>query len=149
VHLSATLLGSGTCLAALANTTSGYDPPVASVPAPCVVTQTHDLPIPLFGVTLTLHDASLAARYTDASGQPCSAMGSNCTLHGGLIRGFLSADDALNTLVSVPPVANTTILSLFTGSCAPSGQADTDPGGGVWVYVNFTGVPVSLAETLE
>lgn len=133
----------GTCLAALAGTTSGYTPAVGSTSAPCFVTSARPISLTLNGLPLPLRSFQLAGTFT---GAPVS-------LANGLLRGFLRETDANTVLLPADlPIVGGQPLSVLlpggTGNCAPGDDRDTHEGvSGWWFYlawpaegVGFSGV---------
>lgn len=136
-------LTAGTCLEALAGTTSGYSPGITDVAAPCFTTVAETLTVDLLGIPVTLQEGQLAAAFV---GDPID------TLNPGLMRGFLSEADADAILIPADlPVIGGQPLSVLlpggTGNCSPGDDRDLLNGvSGWWFYfqieaqrVPFTG----------
>lgn len=130
-----------TCLAPVADTTSGYTPPVTSSTAPCFVTPAGTVTLDVGGVPLPLIDAQVAARFGNS---PPSFV------TDGLLRGFLRESDADSTLIpdGVPLLEGQPISVMFPGgtnNCSSNDDRDTHNGvSGWWVYLNFTASRVFL-----
>lgn len=131
----------GTCLSPLAGTfgmdnTTPYSPAITSSTAPCFATapQTFTFPLGLFD--LTLANVRASARYV---GDPAN------NVIEGLLFGFLSEEDANNTLLpdDLPIFFGQPISVLLpggSGNCAEHDDRDLGPGGqpGWYFYLNFT-----------
>ncbi len=128
-------LADGTCLAPLDGTTSGYSPAIVEPAAPCFVTAPQTVVLDLEGLTVPLTDTQLAASWV---GDPVTHLGD------GLMRGFLSEEDADNLLLppELPVVGGQPLSSLLpggTGSCAAGDDRDVHQGTvGWWFYLNDT-----------
>lgn len=131
----------GLCLTTLPGTTHGYTPSIASSNAACFVTPANDIQFALFGTTILLHDAQIAASWSGTS---------PTTLFNGLLRGFLTETDADNTIIgsTLPLVGGMSLSSLLPGgdppganntNCAPFSDIDINDGvRGWWFYFNFS-----------
>lgn len=120
------------CLGALADTTSGYSPPVPEPGGTCFATTTIDASIPFGTTSIPLRDTTLAAPWPAASG----------STGGGLLRGFLRESDA--DQITFDFAGQTlTLASLLpdgSGSCEVGVQfgKDTDRGEpGWWMYLEY------------
>jgi len=120
------------CLGALADTTSGYQPPVPAPGETCFATTSIDASLPVGTLSLPLWDTAFAAPWPAPNGFS----------GGGLVRGFLSESDADTFMVDLG-TETVTLASLLpdgTGSCA-TGVAhgkDTDRGEtGWWMYLEY------------
>lgn len=124
-------LMAGSCLAALAGTTSGYVPAVSGTIAPCFVTVAAAETLDLGGIPLPLVDVQLAASF---GADPVNLLTS------GLMRGFLSEATAdATTLPAALPIVGGQPLSILlrggTGNCAAGDDRDTHMGiSGWWFY---------------
>ncbi len=131
----------GTCLGALAGTTSGYSPAVASTPAPCFVTAARPISLTLNDLTLPLRSFQLAGTFVAAP----------VGLESGLLRGFLRESDANTILLPAElPIVGGQPLSILlpggTGSCAPGDDRDTHEGvSGWWFYFEFPAEEVGFS----
>jgi hypothetical protein len=141
----ATNLTEGTCLTPIDGTTfSGYTPAIAASTAPCFSSAPVDtIDVSLGTVTIHMTDAQIAGSYT----------GSPTSLSNGLLRGFVSIDQARNTLfpASLPLVGGKTLAQLLSGGdtfCTRPGggnDLDTGPDGvtkGWYFYINYSAVQV-------
>jgi hypothetical protein len=135
----------GTCLAPLAGTTfSGYTPAISNSTGPCFASNTVDtVDVSLGTVTIHMTNAQIAGTYT----------GSPTSLSNGLLRGFVSIDQARATLfpASLPLVGGKTLAQLLSGGdtiCTrPGGGSDLDTGPdgvtkGWYFYINYSAVQV-------
>lgn len=136
----------GTCLAPIAGTTASYLPAIASPTSPCFVSPSGTLQLDIGGAPVQLRDVQLAATFV---GQPGTA------LNSGLLRGFISEDDADATILpsSLPLVGGQTLSSLLpggTGNCAASDDRDTNDGvTGWWFYLNFSAARVTVNQPVD
>lgn len=140
---------SGLCLSVMAGTTYGpYSPEIITSSAPCFKTDETSMTLRVFGdVDVPFSHVRIGARY---NGTPAT------NLSNGLIRGFLSQEDAEAIVVPLPPVGNqllSSILPSVTGNCATHADQDTirtaegcATEAGWWFYWNFTAVAVPFAE---
>ncbi len=132
-------LAAGSCLAALAGTTSGYTPAVAAVGLPCFVSQPANHSLPTGTLILPLRGLQLSATLGATPGDPFPA---------GLIRGFLRESDAASVLLpaELPIVGGQPITVLLPGgqgSCAAGDDRDLFEGvSGWWFYLAYTAEPV-------
>ncbi|MDX1999147.1 MAG: hypothetical protein SF066_15625 [Thermoanaerobaculia bacterium] len=128
-------LDSGTCLAPVAGTTSGYSP---AVPAPtaqalCYFSTPRDFVLDVNGVQVTLIDTQSGATWDAVEGR----------FSPGLLRGFLTEAVANATLIpaEIPVVGGRPLSSLLRGgmgSCATGDDRDTHLGQpGWWFYFAF------------
>src|SRR6185503_19462381 len=108
--------------------------------SPCFATDAQTIVLVLQGTSLTLYDARVGAQY---SGDPATG------LTTGLIRGFVTEEDAKVTIVPLQDLAggSRSLASLLRGgdgNCkdpAPAkGDRDTDPNGrsGWYFYLSFS-----------
>ncbi len=120
-----------TCLEPLAGTTSDYLPPIISPGPRCFVSDAETISIPLGDIVIVLEDARIAATYGP----------NGDTLTDGMIRGFMSETDAMNTIIpdSVALVGGDPLSSLLKEE-----DKDMSPTGvsGWYFYTNFTAVAV-------
>jgi hypothetical protein len=125
IPATATNEGSSTCLEALPGTTSGYDPAVVAVPAPCFVSDAVDVEVPLGTFLLPLKAAQISATY---SGTPATS------LVTGLLRGYITEADADATIVPAPFIGDTPLSELLVPE-----DMDTGPNGetGWWIYIGI------------
>ena len=120
------------CMGALADTTSGYDPPVPTIGGSCFTTTVVDTVFPLTTLSLPLWDTQFAAPWPATSG----------STSGGLMRGFLREADADQIAIDLGagPVVLSSVLPDGAGSCAtgvPDGK-DIDRGEpGWWMYLEY------------
>lgn len=131
IPATATNSDSGTCLEALAGTTTDYGgnqaSPVIPVPAPCFSSNEVDVTVNLGTVTLPMKAARISATY---SGTPATS------LVTGLLRGYVTEADANNIIIpaDVPLVGGDPLSSLLHAD-----DRDTDPDGtplnGWWFYI--------------
>lgn len=135
-------LMAGSCLAAVAGTTSGYVPAVGTTIAPCFVTMAASGTLDLGGIPLPLVDVQIAASFgPDPVNQ----------LTGGLLRGFLSEATANSVLLpaTLPLVGGQPVSILLRGgmgNCAAGDDRDTHQSvSGWWFYFAWDGerVPYS------
>jgi hypothetical protein len=144
----ATNLTTGTCLTPLAGTTfSGYTPAITSSTAPCFSSAAVDnVDVSLGTVTIHMTNAQIAGTYT----------GSPTSLSNGLLRGFVSLEQARTTLFpsNLPLVGGKTLAQLLSGgdtACTrPGGGNDLDVGPdgvtrGWYFYINYSAVQVPYA----
>jgi cysteine-rich repeat protein len=132
--------GTGVCLAPVPGTTRPtYSPPIAQPSGPCFSTPAQPLTLTLWGATIPLEQARVAATYV---GNPASSVAS------GLISGFLP-ETVANTvrlpddlpLVGGLPLSR--VLAGGTGACGTANDRDIHNGvAGWWVYLNFTAAQV-------
>lgn len=128
----------GTCLDAIAGTTSGFSPPVVGPTGPCFVTAPRDVTFDLAGVSVPLTETQTAAAFL---GDPPTS------LMTGLLRGFLTEAEA-DAIVLPPDLGGGTLSSLFpggTGNCASDDGTGLDDLGGTpgwWIYLAFEALPV-------
>ena len=141
----ATNLTTGTCLTPLAGTTfSGYTPAISTSTAPCFSSAPVDtIDVSLGTVTIHMTNAQIGGTYG----------GSPTALSNGLLRGFVSIDQARTTLfpAALPLVGGKTLAQLLSGGdtfCTRPGggnDLDTGPDGvtkGWYFYINYTAVQV-------
>lgn len=127
IPATATNESAGTCLAELPGTTTVYDPatPVVPVPAPCFVSDSVDVTVPLGTITLPLKSAQISATY---SGAPVTS------LVTGLLRGYVTKADADAVLLpdSVPLLGGSPLSDVLSAD-----DMDTGPNGedGWWFYI--------------
>jgi hypothetical protein len=129
-------LGAGTCLAALAGTTSGYLPAVPAPAGPCFVSAPITAQLGLLGVAVPLSEVQVAAEAL--SGAPPAGF------QAGLLRGFLRESDA--DLLLLPPelplVGGQPVSVLLpggSGNCAAGDDRDLLAGeSGWWFYFELT-----------
>ncbi len=135
------------CLGPLPQTTGDYDPPVASATAangqPCWASSEIEVAIDVAGTLVPLSSAQIGGRFT---GQPPSG------ISNGLIRGFISEEEAEAIVIDIPFIGQKSLASLLPGgdgSCAPHDDRDTAPNGnemGWWFYMNYTAAKVPLED---
>ncbi len=130
-------LAAGTCLDAVAGTTSGYTPGIDTPGAPCFVTVAETVPFQLGDLTVELEDVQFAATFVGAP------LVDNLT--SGLIRGFIS-EAAADMLLLPPdlPIVGGEPLSILlpggTGNCAAGDDRDVHEAVlGWWFYFNYVG----------
>jgi hypothetical protein len=141
----ATNLATGTCLAPIAGTTfSGYTPAISAATGPCFSSDAVDtIDVSLGTVTIHMTNAQIGGTYS----------GSPTTLSNGLLRGFVSLDQARATLFpsTLPLVGGKTLAQLLAGGdtfCTrPGGGNDLDVGPdgvtkGWYFYINYTAAQV-------
>ncbi|HEX4954957.1 MAG TPA: hypothetical protein VF017_16325 [Thermoanaerobaculia bacterium] len=132
----------GPCLGALAGTTSGYTPAVATIAPPCFVSQPAHHSLPTGTLILPLRGLQLSATLGATPGDPFPA---------GLLRGFLRESDAAGVLLpaELPIVGGQPITVLLPGgqgSCAAGDDRDLFEGvSGWWFYLAYTAEPVPWA----
>lgn len=132
----------GTCLAPFSGTTYGpYTPDITNPTAPCFVADVGNLDLDLGNFILPLTDVHIAATYV---GAPATSLAS------GLLRGFLSEEDAANIIVDFGsgPTPFSTALPGGSGNCSTN-HSDKDTVNGVvgwWFYFNFTANEVPYTE---
>jgi len=137
--MTATNAATGTCLAPISGTTSGYTPPVGTTPAACFATADQPLHIELSGIPVNLIHTQIAATY---EGDPATGLTS------GLLRGFLTEAEADMTFLPASlglgdDVRLSLLLSGGNGNpCMPSDKDTVDGVSGWWFYLNFTAAPV-------
>lgn len=127
---------SSDCLDALPNTSRPYTPAIDVSAPPCFASTTLDLTINVGGILVPLTDVQVGATYV---GNPATSLAS------GLLRGFISEDDADSILLpsDLPLVGGDPLSSVLpggTGCCAAHDDRDTGPDGttiGWWFYLNF------------
>src|SRR5262249_35134048 len=129
---------SGLCLGPGADHTNG-----ASINSPtdnCLFTDKQTLQLSLSGANINLQDAQIAAVY---SADPATGLAT------GLVRGFLSQDDADKTMLpsSLPLIGGQPVSALLSGkefcsTSAAGGGSDEDANEdgvpGWYFYMNFT-----------
>ena len=131
---------SGTCLAPIAGTTSGYTPAPTSPAASCFVTVARNLTFEVSGVELPLLAVQSAATFL---GNPATS------LAPGLMRGFLTeeAADSIPLPADLPIVGGQPFSILLpggSGNCAGHDARDTyQSQSGWWFYFNSTAIPVT------
>jgi hypothetical protein len=139
----ATNTATGTCLAPIAGTTSGYTPAVTSPADACFTSGEGTLQLILADIPITLTNTQVAAEY---QGDPATG------LVDGLLRGFISEAQADATVLptTLPLVGGRALSSLLaggTGGCATTSDKDTVNGvTGWWFYLNFTAQQVAWTE---
>ena len=124
-----------TCLAPLANTTSGYIPEPNTVDFPCYATEPEDFDMNIFGSSITLSGYQQSLKYDGG-----------LLLSDGLSRGFISETDAENFIIppTTPIIGGMTLASLLPGgmgNCSANDDRDLGPDGitqGWWLYFNIT-----------
>lgn len=122
------------CRAALPGTVQPYDPPVPSIAGPCFATPPADLTLTFDGLELTLKNATLAGDWSNI-GQD--------EIPGGLLRGFLSEDDADAIIIpeEIDVIGGQPLSSLLpggTGNCSELDDTDTLDGvTGWWFYFEY------------
>ncbi|NRA32298.1 MAG: hypothetical protein HRU17_03055 [Polyangiaceae bacterium] len=128
--------------------TSNYT--VDAVNGPCVVTEPAAVVLTISGIELVLAQAQFAGTIVDGA--------TNKELQGGLIRGFITEDSAINTILPdrepIPaPVRGEPLWELLKGgggcvSGAPDSDLDELEDGtpGWWFYINFHASEVGLIE---
>lgn len=128
----------GTCLGAIAGTVRPYTPGIVSATAPCFVTAAiPSLALDLGLFSIPLRNVQIAARWVGTTG-----------LNNGLLRGFLDAEDADNTILplTMPLLGGSPISILFpggAGNCATHDDRDSNGARpGWWMYFNFTAAAV-------
>ncbi len=146
----------GQCLGIVAGTESSgavyaepYEPisPVSAGANACFSSNGQTIVIDIPPLSLTLEDARVAAIYG-----PDPVTG----LAGGLLRGFISEDDADATMIPLPLLGDTPLSELLWGGdgngCSdagsPDGDLDEGPGGvpGWYFYLEFTAERVPYGE---
>jgi hypothetical protein len=149
ITLTSTNAAAGTCLAPIAGTTSGYAPPITTPSAPCFASTAATVAVTIAGVSLTLHDARVAATYV---GTPATQV------VNGLLIGFVTEADANATILpaSLPIVGGHALSFVLPGgdppgpdkNCAATSDKDVDNGVmGWWFYINFTAPKVTWSDT--
>jgi hypothetical protein len=139
----ATNTATGTCLAPVAGTTSGYNPAVTSPTDSCFTSGEGTLQLVLADIPITLTHTQVAAEY---GGDPATG------LVDGLLRGFISEAQADATVLpsTLPLVGGKPLSSLLaggTGNCATTSDKDTVDGVvGWWFYLNFSAQPVAWVD---
>jgi len=134
VDTTATLSGATECLAPLPDTLHPYTPNVTAAPAPCFSSSPATFEFVLAGTPVVLHDMQLAATFDNA---PATG------LLSGVIRGFLTEEDANNTVIpaSYPVIGGQKFSSLLaggTGACPMFSDKDLNASTpGWWFYFNF------------
>ncbi len=130
IAATATNSSSGTCLEALAGTTTAAYDPVVPVPSPCFSSNAVDVTVDLGTVTLPLKSARISATY---SGTPATS------LVTGLLMGFLTEADAMNIIVPIPVVEDRPLSDILEDT-----DMDTGPNGetGWWFYLSVEAVEV-------
>ncbi len=130
VPTTATNSATGTCLEAIAGTTTVYDPatPVVPVPSPCFTSDSVDVTVNLGTITLPLKSATVSATYF---GSPAT------NLATGLLRGYLTKADA--DLVILPdevPLVNgkplSDVLEADDMDDGPNNETE-----GWWFYISL------------
>jgi hypothetical protein len=135
-------LANGTCLEAVAGTTSGYSPAVGTALGPCFVSQPRLLNFGFGLSAVPFRALQLAATPT---GNPTD------TFTLGLLRGFLRESDANTILLpaDLPLVGGQPIAILLaggTGNCAAGDDRDSFEGhSGWWFYFAFEAAAVDFA----
>lgn len=130
------------CRAALPGTVQPYDPPVPSITGPCFATPPGDQTVVVDGVELTLDSASLGGDWTtiDQGG-----------IDSGLLRGFLSEDDADAVIIpeEIEVIGGQPLSSLLpggSGNCSDLDDRDTLDGvTGWWFYFEYAAESVPSA----
>lgn len=124
----------GTCLEALANTTSG-DTPVPATTAPCFVTDTQDATVDFgAGLAVPLLDVQFAGVW---NGDPASH------IHSGLLRGFLLESVADSIILPLDGMALSSHLAGGTDTCAAGDDRDVhEAQTGWWIYASFDATTV-------
>lgn len=136
VPATATNSSTGTCLDAMAGTTTIYDPPtpIVAVPSPCFTSSTVDVTVNLGTVTLPLKSATISATY---SGSPATG------LVTGLLSGYVTKADA--DLILIPEDV-TLVGGDPLSSLLKTEDMDSGPGGetmGWWFYISVEGGEVT------
>ena len=144
-----TNMSSGTCLSRDVDGMSvvrPYSPPVTEPTGPCFVSGEETIMLVLSDIPITLYDAQVSAQYV---GDPTDG------LMNGLIRGFITEEDAGNTILpdSIDVVGGMSLESLLaggTGNCSTTSDMDTHPqrGMGWWLFLNFAAESVELVEQM-
>lgn len=137
----------GSCLGVLPDTT-GPAPAVAEPGAPCFASDPETLTVPFGDFEVTLSGARVAATYDGhAGGADPDALTS------GLIRGFISEDDADDLVLpdDVPFVGGDRLSELLPGgdgNCADHDDRTRGPDGdkGWYFYLNFEAETVPFSE---
>jgi len=123
------------CMQAIPDTTSNYNPaPNVSI-APCYSTSAVTATMSIAGIDIQFQDYQQGARYFE-----------DLTLDNGLRRGFISEDDAETIIIpaSVPVVGGQSLASLLPGgmgNCSNGDDRDLFTDGkttGWWFYFNTT-----------
>lgn len=123
------------CLAPAGGTTSGYNPGVPTVAAPCFASDPAPVSITVQGTQITLSDAQIGATY---SGTPATS------LTGGLLKGFISEADAQAIMFTLPDppggiVSLASVLPGGAGNCNNGDDRDTHNGvSGWWMYFDLS-----------
>jgi len=121
----------GLCRSALADTTSGYQPPVPSIAAPCFSDRRSSRSVMFDGLVLSLQQAVIAGSYDSA--EPAA-------INAGLLRGFVSetAAEAVIIPADVPLIGGQPLAALLPGgakNCAAGDDRDSLDGvSGWWFY---------------
>jgi hypothetical protein len=131
----------GQCLSVSAGTTHPYSPVVTQPSLPCFVTSSVNVTLNLGGIPVTLHNASIAATYSDPM-----------HLSNGLLTGFISEADADSTILppTLPLVGGQSLSSLLaggSGSCPAYSDKDIVGGVSGWqFYLNFDAARVNYSD---
>ncbi len=131
---NATLSTTSTCLSSVPGTIRPYSPAITDSNAPCFASPVGTVLLDLGGTSVTLSGAQIGGRFV---GNPAT------NLDNGLLRGFISENDADNTIIpaSVPVIGGRPLSSVLaggTGSCAAHSDKDTFNGvTGWWFYLNY------------
>jgi hypothetical protein len=145
----ATLSSVGLCLAPIEGTSRPYSPAITNSSAPCFSSPNGTLILDLGGIPVTLNDAQIAASFDAA---PAS------TLVNGLIKGFITEDDANVVLLpdTLPLIGGQPLASVLPGGDPPgpnntncAAHSDVDIRNGVrgwWFYLNFTATRVTIVD---
>jgi hypothetical protein len=129
----ATSVGSGLCLGKLSGTTNAaYTGGINEPRNQCFATAERDIAINIQGSDINLRHARVAAVYSTGA------------LSTGLIRGFLTEEDANNTTLEVSGF-KIVLASVLAGGtdCCKTDVSDKDSVDGVagwWFYLNYTAV---------
>jgi hypothetical protein len=110
-----------------------YTPAIGTATGPCAASIPTDITFNLGVFSIPLENVQVGATYV---GTPATG------LINGLIRGFISEDDAAAIVLPdlVGGGALPSVLPGGTGSCAPHDDRDVSPSleSGWYVYLNFT-----------
>ncbi len=132
----------GQCLGLISGTTEGFTPPITIPTDNCFYAEPVNLTVNLGGAVVNFTSVQVAAEYV---GSPATE------LQDGMIRGFLSLNDAMNALIPFPVLGPTPLSDLLQGggNCGMASDLDDGPGCtqcGWWFYFNFHAVPTTYTE---
>jgi len=138
-QMSASNTPAGVCVGVLPATTSGYSPGVSVPVNTCFQTAPQTMTISLQGAMISLYEARIGAVY---SGDPAT------NLVTGLIRGFVTRQDAENTIIPLPLLGDVPLATLLRGgrdNCTSGSDEDTRDGVPGWYfYLNISATKTPL-----